>query len=196
MNQKRPLILASQSPRRSQLLRESGFQFQVCPLDVDESFPETMAPESVAPYLAEKKALAGKHLLTNRAILLTADSVVIKGGVVYNKPADAEEAYQMIEELAGAQHTVVTGVCLLAEEKQAVFSGVTQVWMEEMSPEEIRFYVDTYMPTDKAGGYGAQEWIGLCKINRMQGTYPNVMGLPVNLVYEALKDFDFYADLK
>ena len=192
MIQKRPLILASQSPRRKQLLTEAGFEFKTNALDIDESFPESMPPEEVAPYLAEKKAEAGRHLIHHKEIVLTADSVVIQNGKVFNKPADVNEASEMLHLLAGNQHTVVTGICLLSNEHKIVRAGITRVWLDSMTEAEIDFYINVYKPFDKAGGYGVQEWIGLCKIRKLEGTYPNVMGLPVDLVYESLHEFDFF----
>ena len=188
-NLNRPLILASQSPRRSQLLREAGFEFSVQSFDVDESFPPEMPPEEVAPWLAQRKAHAAAHLIRDREIVLAADSVVILDGAIYNKPADHSDAFRMIRTLSGKQHTVVTGVCLLAKEKEKVLAGVTKVWFAELTDTEIDYYIRTCQPFDKAGSYGAQDWIGHCKITRIEGTFQNVMGLPVDLVYEALRDF-------
>jgi septum formation protein len=190
MHQTRPLILASQSPRRSQLLREAGFEFTVNSVDIDESFPDTMPVEEVAPWLAGRKAQAAQHLINDREIILAADSVVIHRGIIYNKPADYEEAFHMIRTLSGEQHTVITGICLLAKEKEVLRSGVSKVWFAELSDAEIDHYIRQYKPFDKAGAYGVQEWIGLCKITRIEGTYANVMGLPVDMVYHALADFE------
>lgn len=187
--QHRPLILASQSPRRSQLLREAGFTFTVQVADIDESFPNDMPVEDVAPWLAGRKAQAVAHLIQHQEIILAADSVVILDGVIYNKPADHADAFRMIRILAGRQHTVITGVCLLSQEKKKIFSGVTKVWFAEMTDEEINYYIETCKPFDKAGAYGVQEWIGHCKITRIEGTFPNVMGLPIDLVYAALQEF-------
>lgn len=186
---KRPLILASKSPRRSQLLREAGFDFTIQTFDMDESFPPEMPPEEVAPWLAQRKAQAAAHLIQKDEIILAADSVVILDGKIYNKPADYGEAFRMISKLSGRQHTVITGVCLLSKEKEIVFSGITKVWFSELSEEEIDYYIRTCKPFDKAGSYGAQDWIGHCKISRIEGTFQNVMGLPVDLVYATLKDF-------
>lgn len=186
----RPLILASKSPRRSQLLREAGFDFTVQAFDVDESFSATMPVEEVAPWLAEQKAQAAAHLLQGREIVLAADSVVILDGVIYNKPADYADAFRMIRLLSGQQHTVITGVCLLAKERARTFAGVTQVWFAELTDAEIDYYIRTCQPFDKAGSYGAQDWIGHCKITRIEGTFQNVMGLPVDLVYRELMEFE------
>jgi septum formation protein len=185
----RPLILASQSPRRSQLLREAGFEFTVQAADIDESFPADMPVEEVAPWLAQRKARAVAHLIRDREVILAADSVVILDGVIYNKPADYDEAFQMIRLLSGRQHTVVTGICLLAAEKERSLAGVTKVWFAELDDAEIDYYIRTWKPFDKAGAYGAQDWIGHCKITRIEGTFQNVMGLPVDLVYRTLAEF-------
>ena len=185
----RPLILASKSPRRSQLLREAGFDFTVQTFDVDESFSEEMPCEEVAPWLAQKKAQAAKHLIIDQEIILAADSVVVLEGQIFNKPADYKEAFSMIRALSGKQHTVVTGVCLLGCEKEVVLAGHTKVWFSEISDTEIDYYIRTCPPFDKAGSYGAQDWIGHCKITRIEGTFQNVMGLPVDLVYAALLEF-------
>lgn len=189
MFQHRPLILASKSPRRSQLLREAGFEFTVQAFDVDEDFPEDMPVDKVAAHLAQRKARAAAHLIREREIILSADSVVILNGVIYNKPADYAEAFHMIRQLSGQQHLVITGVCLLAAEKEKTFSGLSRVWFAELTDAEIDFYIRKWQPFDKAGGYGVQDWIGLCKIYRLEGTYANVMGLPVDLVYQALSEF-------
>jgi len=185
----RPLILASKSPRRSQLLREAGFDFRVQTFDTDESFSPEMPPLEVAPWLAQKKAQAARQLIQDQEVVLAADSVVILDGIIYNKPADYDEAFSMIRALSGKQHTVVTGVCLLSKEKEIVLAGHTKVWFAELSDAEIDYYIRTYPPFDKAGSYGAQDWIGHCKITRIEGTFQNVMGLPVDLVYAALAEF-------
>jgi len=190
MTTARPLILASNSPRRSQLLREAGFEFTVQGLDVDESFPEDMPVEEVAGYLARRKALAGRRLIKDREILIAADSVVILHGRIYNKPADHAEAFHMIRQLSGQQHTVITGVCLLSAGQERSFSEHTTVFFAELSDAEIDHYIQNYRPFDKAGAYGVQEWIGHCKIQRIEGSYTNVMGLPVHRVYAELQYFD------
>ncbi len=183
------LVLASKSPRRSQLLREAGFQFEKRTAEVEEVWPVSLPATEVAPYLARLKARGSHHLLQPGEILLTADSVVILDGRVLGKPVDRQAAIQMLEQLSGRQHTVITAVCLLSHAKEVVRVGRTEVWFYDMSPDEIAWYVDRYQPYDKAGAYGVQEWIGLCRIKRLEGTYANVMGLPVDLVYEALKEF-------
>lgn len=183
------LILASQSPRRKELLEKAGFQFEIRTAPIDEDYPEDLPVESIATYLADKKAEAAKHLIAGNEILLTADSTVVLDGKQYGKPQSYEEAIQTILALAGKTHQVITGVCLLSLTKKKVFSGVSLVTMEPMNEEEANFYIDRYKPFDKAGSYGVQEWIGLCKISKIEGTYANIMGLPVDLVYEYLKEF-------
>lgn len=185
----RPLVLASKSPRRAQLLQEAGFEFTIATFDVNEDFSADTPVEAVAEQLAVRKALGAKHLATNQTIILAADSVVIIDGVIFNKPSDYTEAFQMIRQLSGKQHTVMTGVCLLSQDHQVSFTGITKVWFTELSDAEIDYYIHTCKPFDKAGAYGVQEWIGHCKIQRIEGTYTNVMGLPVDLVYAALQQF-------
>ena len=184
-----PIILVSKSPRRRQLLEQAGFQFVVKPQDVPEDYPEDMAVEDVASFLAQKKVRASRAALGADGILLGADSVVILDGVIYEKPTSRENAQQILRQLSGREHTVITGVCLASAEKERVFSGVSRVQFDKISDEEIDYYIDRYEPYDKAGAYAIQEWIGLCKINRIEGTYANVMGLPVDLVYQELRHF-------
>lgn len=181
------LILASKSPRRSYLLEQAGIPFTIRTADVEEVYPAETPVMEVAPYLAALKAEGAMHLLENdHEVLLTADSVVIIDGKIYGKPANRKEAIATLRTLSGNKHTVVTGCCLKSRTKQKVFSGVSEVYFSELSDEEINWYIDACQPFDKAGSYGIQEWVGLAKINRIDGTYPNVMGLPVNLVYEHL----------
>jgi septum formation protein len=181
------LILASKSPRRSYLLEQAGIPFTIRTADVEEVYPPETPVLEVAPYLAALKAEGAMHLLENDdEVLLTADSVVIVDGKIYGKPANREEAVATLRTLSGNQHTVVTGCCLKSRTKQEVFSGVSEVYFSAISDAEIDWYIDACQPFDKAGSYGIQEWVGLAKINRIDGTYPNVMGLPVNLVYEHL----------
>jgi septum formation protein len=187
---KKKLILASKSPRRSQLLKEAGFRFVVKTKEVDESWPNEMPVEQIAPYLAEKKALACADFLSNDdEILLTSDSVVLLDGNIYNKPADFEEGSQMLRALSGKTHTVMTGVCLLSTTKKKVFHAISKVHFEPLTDEEIHYYLSHYKPYDKAGAYAIQEWIGHCKISKIEGTYSNIMGLPMEAVYRELTAF-------
>lgn len=183
------LVLASQSPRRSQLLRDAGFTFEVRPTDIPEDFPPTLPPFEVAPYLARKKAHAALSRSNPEEIILASDSVVILDDQIFNKPTSPESARAMLQQLSGNTHTVVTGVCLVSRKKEHVFSGISTVTFDTLTDTEITYYLDTFKPYDKAGAYGIQEWIGLCKISKIEGTYSNVMGLPMDLVYKALQAF-------
>lgn len=185
----RPIILASKSPRRSHLMREAGFAFTVKTNEVAEDYPADMPAEEVAPYLAQKKARASRDFIKNDEIILAADSIVIQDNTIYEKPKDYEDAVRILTALSGKAHLVITGVCILDSEKELVFSGISKVHFEPLSQAEIAFYVKTYQPYDKAGAYAIQEWIGLCKIAKIEGTYSNIMGLPVDLVYRHLMDW-------
>ena len=183
------LILASKSPRRKQLLEMAGIPFEIKTKEVEENYPEDMPVMDVAPYLAQKKARACQNFIQDDEIILAADSVVIQGDNIYGKPTDAADARRIISELSGKMHWVITGVCLLSAEKETVFAGKAKVYFEEISEAEIAYYVEKYKPFDKAGAYAIQEWIGLCKINRIEGTYSNIMGLPMEMVYKELVAF-------
>ncbi|CAH0999294.1 dTTP/UTP pyrophosphatase [Neolewinella maritima] len=181
------LILASKSPRRSQLLEQAGIPFTIRTAETEEVYPPDTPVAEVAPYLARLKARGAAHLLqSDHEVLLTADSVVIVDDEIFGKPRDRAHAIATIGRLSGRTHTVITGCCLKSFTHEEVFCGVAQVQMNRIEPAEIEWYVDTYRPYDKAGAYAIQEWIGLAKIARIEGTYPTVMGLPVDLVYERL----------
>lgn len=181
------LVLASKSPRRSYLLEQAGIPFVIRTSDVDEVYPESLDPLQIAPFLAELKADNARHLLQNdQEVLLTADSVVLIDGIKHGKPKSREHAIETLEKLSGRSHTVVTGCCLLSNGKKDVFSSVAIVHVNTMTRSEIEWYVDHYEPYDKAGAYAIQEWVGLAKISRIEGTYPCIMGLPVEMVYERL----------
>jgi len=184
----RPLILASTSPRRQFLMKEAGFEFRIEPPDGDEQFPESMPAHRVAAYLAEKKARTLISKITNE-IVIASDTIVILEGQILNKPADEAEAIDMLTRLAGKTHSVITGVCLLSREKVDVFDDRTEVTFSTLSPREIQFYVDTYRPLDKAGAYGAQDWLGMVGIERIEGSYFTVMGMPMHKVYQHLQAF-------
>ncbi len=186
MNFKHPLILASSSPRRQYLMREAGYDFTVEKPDIDESFPKELPVEQVAKYLASKKAEYFRIELHNE-IVITADTVVILDNTILNKPENRDEAISMLSRLSGRTHLVMTGVCILSSGKEESFDDTTEVTFKKLSPAEIEFYVDTYKPFDKAGAYGAQDWIGLVAIEKIIGSYFNVMGLPMHKVYEHLK---------
>lgn len=184
------LILASQSPRRRQLLADAGIEFELAPrFECEESFSEDMPAAEVAEYLSKLKSEAYPQPLAERDILLTADTVVIAENRILGKPADRAEAIKMITMLSGHEHEVVTGVTLRTAERVKSFSVVSKVYFRELSAEEIEYYVDNYRPYDKAGSYGIQEWIGYVGIEGIEGSFYNVMGLPVQRLYCELNDF-------
>ena len=189
LNQSYRIILASKSPRRSQLLTEAGLPFVVRTKEVLEDYPADMPVEEVAVFLSHKKALASKIFLEKENdVVLAADSVVLLDGEIFEKPKDAEDAAEMLGRLSGREHKVITGVCLITKDKVINFGEVSKVKFAHLSPEEIQFYIHKYQPYDKAGSYAIQEWIGLCKIEYIHGTYANVMGLPVHRVWKALEE--------
>ena len=185
----RRLILGSKSPRRSQLLKELDITFVQKVADTDESFPKDMPVLEVAEYIARGKAYALKERIKGDDIIITADSVVICEGVIYGKPKNGKEAKEIIKILSNNIHQVVTGVCICDAKKESCFSEISEVKLASISPKELNYYVKEYMPIDKAGAYGIQEWIGHAKIEWINGTYTNIMGLPTRLVYEKLVEF-------
>lgn len=189
MQFKHPLVLASGSPRRQQLLKDAGFTFSVRTKPVLEDFPEAMPAAEVPVMLALRKAEAFKEDITDQ-LILTADTIVIIDGLVLNKPVDEAEAFAMLSRLSGRMHEVITGVCLLSRDKTVTFSDLTQVYFKALSADEIGWYITQYRPFDKAGAYGAQEWMGMVGVEKIVGSYFNVMGLPVHRVYEALRTWD------
>ncbi len=188
MNLNYPLVLASSSPRRQQLLMGIGLVFSVKTKNVPEDFPADMPVEEVPVFLAKKKAIAFAGELKEE-IIIAADTVVIINGQILNKPADEKEAIDMLTLLSGQKHEVITGVCLFSQTKTLTFSDVTEVYFKNLTQEEIAFYVTNYRPFDKAGGYGAQEWMGMIAVEKIVGSYFNVMGLPVHLVYQHLQQW-------
>lgn len=180
-----PLLLASQSPRRRELLDLAGFRYRVHATDIEENYPDGLTPEEVPVYLAALKNRAAQGLLQEDEIVLTADSVVILDGVIYGKPRDREDALDILGKLQGQTHTVVTGICLSRNGRVWSAAESTRVAIAPTPREELAWYVDKHQPMDKAGAYGVQEWIGLCRIHRLEGSYANVVGLPVHLVYQA-----------
>lgn len=181
----RPVILASSSPRRQFLLKETGINFTIEKPQVDEDFPANMPVYEVARYLALKKAEFFRPRINNE-IVVTADTVVILDQQIMNKPADKQEAMAMLSALSGNTHIVMTGVCIVSKEKEESFDDTTEVTFKTLTEQEIEYYVDNYKPYDKAGAYGAQDWIGMVAIEKIVGSHFNVMGLPIHLVYRHL----------
>ena len=184
------LILASNSPRRKELLAGLDVQFEVRVLKgIDESYPDTVPTAEIAEYIAQKKAAAYRETIAADELVITADTIVVLGDEVLGKPKDAADARRMLRELSGRTHQVITGVVLTTKERQEHFSVVSDVTFKTLEDSEIDYYVETYKPMDKAGAYGIQEWIGYVGVTRLEGSYFNVMGLPVQRIYEALRRF-------
>lgn len=182
------ILLASNSPRRRELLAALSDDVTIAPSrEVDETYPATLAPDEVAPYLSAVKSEAYKELAAADTILVTADTVVICDGRILGKPADRDEAIAMLTLLSGRSHHVVTGVTLRRGDKSVTFSESTEVVFSQLNPGDIEHYVDRYRPYDKAGAYGIQEWIGYVGIESIRGDYYNVMGLPLHRLYQYIK---------
>lgn len=182
------ILLGSQSPRRNQLMEEMDLSFRKVSIHTDENFPSDLVAEEVPVYLSQKKASAYEQLKDNE-ILITADTVVILDQQILEKPENNKEAIQMLSRLSNHQHWVITGVCLTSTQKQTSFAGKTQVFFKELTNEQIEYYVKKYQPMDKAGAYGIQEWIGKIGIEKIEGCFYNVMGLPTVQLYEKLQEF-------
>jgi septum formation protein len=180
-----PLILASKSPRRQELLSLLGLEFRVVLKEVDESYPEHLIPEEVAVYIAAKKAKAFDEDITGEGVI-TADTLVVIAGQILGKPNDAAHAFEILSQLSGRKHEVITGVCLLKDHKFHSFYEKSEVHFRHLTPEQIQYYIATGQPMDKAGAYGIQEWIGLVGIEKIVGSYTNVVGLPTHRLYEEL----------
>jgi septum formation protein len=183
------IILASQSPRRKQLLEWAEIPFEVVVKETDETFPEGLKVEEAAIYIARQKALAVQSMVSTDAIILAADTIVVLKGRIIGKPKDRDEAIRILSDLSGNKHIVITGVIIMCEEKEICFANNTEVYFHELSREQIEFYTDKYKPYDKAGAYAIQEWIGVVGIKSVVGDFYNVMGLPVSRVVKALKKF-------
>lgn len=182
------IILASGSPRRRQLMEQAGFSFEVMAADVDETNPPGMPPAEVPAFLAKKKAavIAEKY---PDILVVAADTIVILENDILGKPADAAEAIQMLHRINGKKHDVITGVCIRMGDQSVVFSTLTEVHFRPLSDDQILHYVQEYKPMDKAGSYAIQEWIGLVGIEKINGDFYNVMGLPVSEVYRHINNF-------
>lgn len=188
MTHHRNIILASTSPRRQQLLRYIEPQFVIAPnRDVEEVYPRDLPAEDVPAYLSHLKADAHRPFLTPDDILITADTIVVLDGKILGKPHDDEQAVEMLRRLSGRTHTVVTGVTLTTTDCQDTFTAKTRVTFDDIPEEDICWYVEKYQPLDKAGAYGIQEWIGAAGIKGIEGSFYNVMGLPLHQLYKHLR---------
>ena len=182
------IILASNSPRRKELLKglDLDFEVRIIP-DIDESYPPETPPENISSFIAQKKADAYKASMKEDELIITADTIVVIDGDILEKPVDKNDAIQMIKRLSGRKHQVITAVVLTTANKHKEFSVLSSVDFSELTDSEIEYYVDKYKPFDKAGAYGIQEWIGYTAINRIEGSYFNVMGLPTHVLWEMLE---------
>ncbi|MDX1350513.1 MAG: Maf family protein [Putridiphycobacter sp.] len=183
------IILASQSPRRKELLAGLEIEFKTMSMEVDESFPYDMEVEEVAEYLSHKKAVAYQTFQTDRSLVITADTVVVVDDEILEKPSNESEAAEMLTKLSGRSHDVITGVTIKSKSKSKSFSVLTKVYFKQLTLEEIYHYVHHFKPFDKAGSYGIQEWIGFIGVEKIEGSYFNVMGLPVFEVNKVLMDW-------
>lgn len=181
------ILLASQSPRRKELLSGLGFDFEVVTIDCAEILPQDIKIQAAAAYLSDLKASAFRAL-ENGEVLLTADTIVAIDNQVLGKPKDREEAKKMLQQLSGKTHQVFTGITIKTIDKTLTETDVAYVELDEISEEEIDFYIHTYHPFDKAGSYGIQEWLGMAKIKKITGSFYTIMGLPTHLVYKILKE--------
>lgn len=184
------ILLASKSPRRREILKLLNLPFTVVTIEgIDESYPEDLDPERVAEYISNKKADAFIKKMREGEMLVTADTVVICEDRILGKPENSKDAREMLRFLSGKVHKVTTGVTIVTVDKRVSFSSDTYVKFADLSDEEIRYYVDTYHPLDKAGAYGIQEWIGAVAVSQIDGSFYNVMGLPVHRLYQEMKKF-------
>lgn len=184
------IILASQSPRRKALLEDLGLSFETRPIDVEESYPTNLKAQEIALYLSQLKAQAFNfEELCENCLVITADTIVWQDGQVLLKPKDAKDAIRILNLLSGNSHEVITGVTLRTNTKTHSFYSLTKVYFKKLTQEEIEFYISNYQPFDKAGAYGIQEWIGYIGIEKIEGSYFNVVGLPVQKLYTELMTF-------
>lgn len=184
------ILLGSKSPRRRELLQQLRIPFNVVAINnINEKYPADLNPLEVAEYISREKADAYKSIIGEDQLLITADTVVICDGVVFGKPKDNMEAFSMLKRLSGKTHIVASGVSITTKQKRASFTTLTEVTLSTPTDAEIQYYIDNFNPIDKAGGYGIQEWIGCVAIEGINGSYYNVMGLPLHRLYEELKQF-------
>lgn len=184
------IVLASNSPRRKELLQRMGVNFKVHTLfGIDESYPDSLRGEDIVCYISRNKAKAYQSSMAPNELLITADTIVYVDGEVMGKPKNAEQAKEMLHKLSGKTHQVITGVTIVTAKRTENFGVTSQVKFTNITDEEINFYVDNYLPFDKAGAYGIQEWIGIVAVEEIKGSYFNVVGLPVQRLYQKLKTF-------
>ena len=183
------ITLGSASPRRKQLLSELGIEFSIKTTQKEEKYPENLDGAEIAEFLAKQKAEVISKELTGNYLLITADTIVIQNNEILHKPKDKDEAQRILQNLSGKSHKVISGVCIKSAKKEVVFSSETEVTFNKLSEDEIRFYIEKFKPFDKAGSYGIQQWIGYIGIEKIKGSYNNVVGLPTAELYQKLKLF-------
>jgi septum formation protein len=184
------IVLASGSPRRIELLKGMGVEFIIRKPNIDELYPQDLKGAEIALYISRQKSVAfPENEIDDKTIVITADTIVWQNGRALEKPCDRAEAVEMLKSLAGTDHEVLTGVTLRSKEKTHSFFSRSKVWFRPLSEDEIDYYIDTCKPFDKAGAYGVQEWIGYVAIERIEGSYFNVMGLPTRMLYQELEEF-------
>ena len=180
------IILASQSPRRLELLKGLGFDFEIINLNIDETYPSELKPNEVAGFLSQIKAESYPNLQSDE-LLITADTVVVSQEKILGKPIDKQDAIKMLLSLSNKVHQVYTAITLRTKDSIKTFTDIANVECSHISEEEANFYTEYYQPMDKAGAYGIQEWLGMAKINRIEGSFYTIMGLPTHLIYEEIK---------
>jgi septum formation protein len=183
------IILGSASPRRKQLLTELGIEFSIKTTQKEEKYPENLDGAEIAEFLAKQKAEVISKELTGNYLLITADTIVIQNNEILHKPKDKDEAQRILQNLSGKSHKVISGVCIKSAKKEVVFSSETEVTFNKLSEDEILYYIENFKPFDKAGSYGIQQWIGYIGIEKIKGSYNNVVGLPTAELYQKLKLF-------
>lgn len=183
------IILASGSPRRQQFFKDLDLDFTIEVREIEETYPSHLQRSDITDYLAQLKASVFNDL-SGKDVVITSDTIVWKDGKAIGKPSDMEDAFEMLKNLSGAMHEVITSVCFTGKNFQKTISDTTRVWFKELTDPEISYYLTKYEPIDKAGGYGIQDWIGFIAIEKLEGSYFNVMGLPTRLVYKTLMEFE------
>ena len=183
------LILASGSPRRQELLKSLGVPFKIRIKEINEVYPKHLKKSEISDYLAQLKSNAFVEELNPKDLLITSDTIVWYHNMALGKPKSKDDAFQMLQKLSGKTHEVITSVCLKSLQKEDIFNSITKVTFKELSTEEIKFYIDNYNPMDKAGAYGIQDWIGQIGVKKIEGSYFNVMGLPIHKIYSQLLKF-------
>ena len=181
------ITLGSSSPRRQPLLKDLGINFSIKTTNNKEEYPDELQEEDVAKYIAQQKAFYIKNQLDNNYLLITADTIVTLNNLIFNKPKDKNDAFNILSRLSNNTHKVITGVCIKTQKKELVFSSTTLVTFRKLLKQEINFYIENYNPLDKAGSYGIQDWIGKIGVISIKGSYTNIMGLPLIDLYENLK---------